>query len=1396
MLIRNKKYIGFLFLFVFLQTWFAALAQTHKASFVPIAERALSNSYARSFLKDSKGYMWIGTSDGLIKYDGFKVYRYEHNPKDANSIIDNNVNVIVEDSNQQLWIGTAKGVCKYDREKDRFINVNKIPENKNQLNNIYITSLAFDADGNLWIGTHGGGLNIYDPINKIFYYISGYNVHSSPLSENYITDLLFANNLMWCATMNGLQVYNYAEKSLKQLKLKGDSLPKKQITKLDRDSKGNVAFSTFEGEILGLESNGDHYTLEKKFSSKDVKNISLNNILTFSEDCDANLWIVGDNSGLHYLDRKTREISYFGVENNYLKKLPTNSIRSVYVDDEGLVWIGTFNKGVYLMDDNSNKFESYGLGDFKLGDLEGKDVRAFAEDNQGNLWIGCDGIGIIKLDTKTQELEHCNEINRKLETKVVTALYFTADNTLWVGMDNEGAYKINLGNKSIEKFKVESGGFGDNKINLFYEDSNGIIWAGTNGSGLFYFDSKTEHFIKLFEDDKPLYITKNAYISDVMEDSEGHLWVSTFYGLFKLTHQGNNKYKYQIYGKDILIADVYGKDVLDKDEIFMGTLNGNSIQAISEDANRNLWVGTSDSGLNIKSQESNEFLSYQKADGLVSNVIRGIVTDSNGDVWISTNMGLSKFNENTKEFELYDESDGLKSNNFNYGALVSSSGKLFFGSNNGFTAFYPDSIQRKISKPLVYLTDLRINNKSVEVDAPGSPLDKHISLASNIELEYSQRSFALDFIGVTYGQSSGYNYCYMLEGFDEDWNCVGGRLSATYTNVNPGHYTFLVRASTRDGIWGEIPQRLEITVHPLLWKTWWAILIYTIFVSAVVFFLISLRLERVKIKNQLDMERLAREQEKELSELKTQFFTNISHEFRTPLSLMSMPLESLSNVKNLPSFIGERIKMIRTSSDKMKRLVNELMDFSKLESTKLKLYVQEGELVKFITSISSIFKDVALKRNIHFNIHSEVESLHGWFDRDKLEKILVNLLSNAFKFTSDKGQINIIIDSKVTSLDGHNEVQCLELSVVDNGIGISKEELPYIFNKFYQAKSASAVVNVGTGIGLSLTKGLVELHKGEIKVESKPNHETVFVILIPIEKNTYPAEDICEISGCIDTLATKPVNGLVYPKGSIDDWEEEEAQDKPQILIVEDNQELRNYISLELKTQYDILEAKNGQEGLELALEAGPDLIISDVLMPIKDGLEFCQEIKNNIKTSHIPLILLTAKTTIEDQIKGVESGADVYITKPFSIRFLMVQVSQIIESRQKLYSQFNQDINLTPNKMTNNEIDQAFLQKAMDFIVENIQNPQLGVNSIADLFNLKRIQVYRKIKALTGKSVVNFIRMVRIKEAIKLMDTQKYNLTEIASMTGFNSASYFATSFKEECGKAPSEYLNENVKN
>lgn len=1346
-------------------------------TFIPVEPETLSNSYARCFFKDSKGYMWFGMADGLIRYDGTNMYRYEHDPEDKTSISHNNINVIIEDSYRKLWIGTSKGLCRYDREKDNFINIDSIAGNKNYLNNSFITSLSFDKDKQLWIGTYGGGINIYDSTSLTFSYINEFSKEKSPIGMKHINTLLCVGNLMWCGTKGGLRVFNTKGNIPASLKLVDEDVSVKQVTQLTQDVYGNIWLATLQGEVIKVVVNhGYYYSFERNIFGDSTYGANWNTILTISSDHKGNLWVGGENSGLNCLDTKNKKVTYFGAEYGNTKSLPTNSIRSVYIDDTGLMWIGTFKKGIYLINNNTRKFDSYKWGNYKQMDLEGKDISGFVEDDSGNIWIACESIGLIKLDSKTNELQRCDQINQKLNNKYITALAYDSYGNLWLGTGGNGVYKVNIRTGNIKSYSLESGGFGDNKISYLYQDKSGTIWAGTNGSGLFYFDKITQYFKLLSEENKSNYIPKTSYVSSILESSDGVLWVGTMYGLYELKRENSNLFKYRCYLQD------------NKPK----SLSSNAIQTLFEDNSKNLWIGTEDNGLNVKRKDSSRFKAFHKSDGLVSKSIRAILKDSVDNLWISGNMGLSKFNPQTGMFTNYTTLDGLACNSFyNNSRLGSSTGKFFFGSNNGFNAFYPDSIQSSTQTPVVYLTDLKINNQSVSIGTLESTLDKHISLTSQIELSHKQRSFTIDFVAINYGKSSQYEYCYMLEGFDKNWNCIGKNHSATYTNIGPGNYVFLVKTFNYKGISNNSQARLEIKIKPVLWKTWWAMLINTTLLGGLLFFLIGIRMERIKMKNQLIIERSAREREHELSESKTQFFTNISHEFRTPLSLISMPLENLNAMEGLPLAVKERINTIRRSSDKMMRLVNELMDFNKLESTKLKLHVQEGELVKFISEIATIFNDLATKKNIHFGIHSMIPFLEGWFDHDKLEKILVNILSNAFKFTSNNGQINIIINSNnCVNFEGHSNVRCLEIKVIDNGVGISEKELPFIFDKFYQSKSSTTVSNPGTGIGLSLTKGLVELHQGSIKVESISNKETQFIVFIPIDRKVFFNDDLYEISDCVD----KPVvsSNLENDDNCTNDWEVEGDEVKPQILVVEDNDELRKYISLELKKKFKILMASNGQQGLDIALKKNPDLIISDIIMPVKTGIELCNEIKSNLETSHIPIILLTAKTTVNDQVEGIETGADAYITKPFSIRFLIAQVDQIIESRQKLYSQFSQDVYLLPNKVTHNKIDEVFLQKAIDYIMDNIQDSQLGVNSLANLFNLSRMQVYRKIKALTGKSVVSFIRMVRIKQSLKFMDTQKYTLSEIAFLIGFNSASYFTKCFKDQYGKAPSEYLDQ----
>lgn len=1383
---RNLFFSDYVFMLIISTALFmsSAHAQPYKPKFVAVAPESFSNSFVRCFYKDSQGYMWMGTTDGLVRYDGTNSFFYEHNPKDKNTIPHMNINAIMEDSLHRLWVGTSQGLCVYDRAKDHFINYELIAGEGNQLNNYYVTSLALGANGQIWIGTLGGGVNVYDPINNCFSYLN----KSSDDKKNYITSILSVDDLMWCGTKGGLQIYLTLENtSVSSTLIEGPSL-ESQVTQLVADKVGNIWLSTINGEIMKLTPGNGYYSLKNVFSGTAVYGASWNSILTMCFDKKGNLWIAGEKSGLNYLDTKTNEVSRFLAEDSYPDRIPTNYIRCVYVDREGMTWIGTHTKGAYLVDDDSKKFENYAYEVYQQSDFYGTDVKGFAEDQSGNVWIVSEGHGLGKLDSKTNTLQNCDQLNRLISNKFLSAIVCDRWGKLWIGTVGDGVYKIDVDENSLTKYDLKSDGFGDNKTSSLYEDKKGVIWVGSSGSGLFYFDESKQKFVNLCEEEKPNFIPKTSYVSSFAEDADGIFWVGTMYGLYKLQRESKWSFQYQWFS--------HGLEP--------GKLSSSSIQTLYEDKRKNLWVGTTDNGMNVKRKGASGFEVIQKEHGLGSNTVRAMLEDASGHLWISGNRGLSKLDPTLWKFTNFSREDGLASNNFNNNAcLRRSTGELFFGSNNGFNAFYPDSIREHSSIPKLYLTDLRINNQSVKIGAPGSPLEKHISLTSAIELSYEQRSFIIDFVAIEFGQSSRYEYCYKLAGFELDWNCIGSNHSAIYTNLDPGNYVFSVKVSDLNGVWSEIPVDLKVVIRPLPWKSWWAMSLYAFALGIATFTLVKVRMERVKMKNQLTLERMEREREHELSELKTQFFTNISHEFRTPLSLISMPLENLTSGHDLPASVKDRLKTIQTNSDKMLRLVNELMDFNKLESAQLKLRVQQGELVSFITEIATVFIDLAEKRDIRFGIHPNTATLEGWFDHDKLEKIVVNVLSNAFKFTAAHGEINIFIHSFTfgpeSALSGQRG---LELIIVDDGIGIPKEELPYIFNKFYQAQTTSHFSNQGTGIGLALTKGLVELHRGKIEAQSSPSreagsttdevaeaHTTKFLIQLPIDREAFEESDICERSGYVVSPPFM-TNFDAEDAGEIDALVEEEDTSKPKILIVEDNEELRKYLAMELSPDFHIIESSDGKQGFDMACEEFPDLIISDVMMPFTSGIELCEQLKSNLQTSHIPIILLSAKATIEDQIRGVKTGADLYITKPFSIRFLVAHVRQIIDSRQKLYYRLSQDVYLLPSKITSSEIDQEFLQKAIDYITDNILDPQLNVDAIAALFSLSRMQVYRKIKALTGKSVVDLIRTVRIRQALKLMETHKYTLSEVAYQTGFNSASYFSKCFKEQLGKAPSEYL------
>jgi ligand-binding sensor domain-containing protein len=955
-------------------------------SFVPVAPEQLSNSSVHCFFKDSHGYMWIGTEDeGLIRYDGTNAYRYLHDTKDRASLPHSTVNTIAESPQHELWIGTARGLCIYNRELDNFINVDSIQGNRNYLNNRFITDLEFDTHGNIWIGTHEGGINIYDPAKHEFSYIVDKAQGGILPSTNFINVLLNNGETMWCGSKGGLQLYDARTKK----RIVIDSrhpFQNTQITSIAPDKYQNLWIATIDGQIIRTATSGNIHSFTQVISGEPFADRS-SAIVTLCFDRNGNILAGGEDSGLSYIDRETHRVKAMLSKEDNTRYLPTNSIQALYVDDLGYIWIGTPTHGAFVFDSIKKKFVS---NDALESPFRKSEVRSFAEDRDGDIWIAFYGAGLGKLNSKTGALEHADKINRKLSSKNVTSV-ICSKRDLWIGTAGKGVFKINVDNQKSVNYQLASDGFGNNQVFCLYEDRKGTVWAGTWGSGLFFFDKVTQKFVNATEYDQPNHIPNTAYVTQILEDSAGTFWVATLYGLYELKRKEGNTFTYRLH-------------VPDERE---GSILGSQVHTIAEDQHQNLWIGTNE-GLSLKKRDSAAFTLFKMQTASGVNTIRSVVPDNLGNVWIGGSIGLSKFDLKTKTFVNYTHDDGLKANNFQRNAaLAAKSGKLFFGSNNGFDSFFPENIAVTSWNRPVILTDLKINNQSVKPGAADSPLKRQISMTSDLVLSYDQRSFVIDFAVLDPGQPAHYTYCYRLDGFDEGWNCFGPNNSATYTNINPGHYVFMVKAANRDGTWTEKPLTLDITIEQVVWKRWWAFSIYFALLVLFIYILIKVRVERLKMKNEIMLEKLKREQEHELSESKNQFFTNIAHEFRTPLSLILLPLETLVDAEEIPKRLHQRVLTAYKNADRMKRLVNELLDFNKLEAGNLQLQVRYVELVRFIIDTSSSFNEMAQKRSIKFSITSEAKAITGWLDPDKLERVIFNVLSNAFKFTADNGEIGV-----------------------------------------------------------------------------------------------------------------------------------------------------------------------------------------------------------------------------------------------------------------------------------------------------------------------------------------------------------------------------------------------------
>jgi signal transduction histidine kinase/DNA-binding response OmpR family regulator len=820
------------------------------------------------------------------------------------------------------------------------------------------------------------------------------------------------------------------------------------------------------------------------------------------------------------------------------------------------------------------------------------------------------------------------------------------------------------------------------------------------------------------------------------------------------------------------------------------------ILSLYEGKDGSIWIGTKGASLCKYNGKTDRFKWYNKQDGLEADNIVGIIGDLKGNIWLSSNSGISRLDVKTDTFTSFTKNDGLLSNDFNRNATFrDEQGIIYFGNYFGLDYFNPSNIKVNTILPSLYLTDFKIFNKTVTTNQKGSPLESAIGETKSITLNSTQSVFTIEYTGINYTRPEKNQYAYYLEGLEKSWNYVGRLRSATYTNLEQGDYVFKLKSANSDGKWNKEILELKITVLPPWWKSSMALFSYVVLLLLGGYYFNKMMLIRLNKNKEIILEQSKRLQEKVLNEKKFQFFTNISHELRTPLTLIMNSIDDIirDDTLSLATRTKEKLNIVNKNTNRLYRLINELLDFKKLESNKLKVKAVKLNLVDFIKEVVIHFREELSIKGIEFDLDSDVSDLSIWSDANMLEKIIFNILSNAIKVTPNGGTININLQSTdklfhlplVSKTEG---VKAVEIIISDTGPGIEKGEVEKIFERFYQVENLNKTYYGGTGIGLELVRDFVRLHKGEIEVDSKVGEGTTFTIILPMGKSHFDDSEILLDSIEVQVKNKQSITSLEIEKETEKGIDIDENLHKYTLLIVEDNYELRDYLKNELEKEYKVLVANNGKSGIDLANEFLPDIILTDVMMPEMNGFDFCKNIKGDLRTSHIPVLMLTAKTEIEDRIEGIEVGADAYMAKPFDMRLLRLRMSQLLTSRQLIFNKYFSLISEVPEGTKTLSLDKEFIEKVLNYIKENISNPDLNVESLAAQLKLSRSQFYRKIKVLTNQTANEFLRNVRLQKAKQILERDNLSISEVCYKTGFSSPSYFTKCFKSYFGILPTD--------
>ncbi|TZF82793.1 response regulator [Pedobacter sp. BS3] len=1345
----------------------------------------LSQNTVFTIMQDKTGFIWIGTEDGLNKYDGYEFTIYKHDNNNPHSLSHSQVNALYEDPKGNFWVGTSDGLNLFDRNTETFTRVST-GMNKDSESNDFITSFLYDSYGNLWIGTYNGLKRFDYPSKKIIAYDLGGNTGNTG-GVRVQTIFQDTHKLLWIGTGKDLKCFDPA---------KGKIIPLPAILQNNlelRRSNVRTIKQLKNGEYwFGTETSGlyrynpqTNTCVNYKNNPQDKNSLPVSIVRTIFPYSDNELWI-GTRDGLSILNLTNNHFYNYKYNHYDPTTLSHNSIRYIMKDRAGNMWIGTYAGGLNVFSLSSTNFSYLGEQFGKEPGLTHRVVSSILKADNGAFWIGTEGGGLNYIDRKNAVFKSY-VINSK-QQNIVKCLAKDAKGNLWIGT-YDGVSYMDTQTGAITSYEIsEHDAKPENKqVYALAIDKDGI-WLGTDGRGLKFMD-RQGHITTYTHNIKDKKSISGNIILALLKDNSNNLWIGTERGL-------------SYYDKSTNSFTEYTNNIRNPHSI-----SRNTILSLFFDSKQRLWIGTEGGGLNMFDKGAGRFYTITDKNGLANTVIHNIREDRMHNLWVSTNKGLSRitfknfnqpFLKNAVSIMNYTVADGLQSNQFASGAAeTGEDGELLFGGINGITTFFPEKIIRNTFKPKVVITDFLIKNTPVTINTQNSPLKKAIEQTRKVTLTHDQAFFTFKFAALNYVNPDKNQYAYRLEGFyDDDWHYVGNQRMATYTNLDAGKYTFQVKAANNDGVWNDEIKSIRITVLPPWWKTWWAYLLYAAIMSSLLYLFYYYSLKTVRLKNDLEFEHRSHEKDQELAQRKLSFFTNISHEIKTPLTLILAPIDKLLSMNEGNNKIQNQLMLMQRNGERLIRLINQLLDFRKFESGSMKLQAAEGNIVRFIKEIVMAFESYAAHRKIKIKLIPENPRIRLWFDRDKLEKVIYNLLSNALKFTPEGGQVTIRIKTSLPE----SEKELLLIEVEDNGIGIPPQHISKIFEQFNHYDDNGTNSN-GTGIGLAFSKGLIALHHGDVTVESRvatPEHHgyTCFKITLPLGNEHLSENEIIsnyKDSENIESYRESEITGTA--KQAIEKRKQHvlstAGKDKMIMLVVEDNVEVQQFVSSHFEQEFEIHTASNGLQGFEIALNIIPDIIISDVMMPEMNGIALCSKLKADTRTSHVPVILLTARTPLIFKIEGLETGADDYITKPFNLTMLEARVWNLLDSRQKLRERYRKEISLQPTNIAITSPDEKFLEKVMNFIEKNITEPTLSVEELGKEVGMSRVTLYRKIKALTNQTAIEFIRSVRLKRAAQLLEQNKLNVNEVAYMVGFLDIDYFRRCFKDQFGHTPKEYAS-----